>query len=322
MDNYPVKIGSLSREKVQILIEDAIDWAHGNGMVMRKGSCEKTSDFCQFAPFTLFPTPFPRKLFEKALEMQQAMNLLYFRISWDYEFLVESHREVIKTDAFTRNLIDILKIVRDADFKQSKMLLIQRSDYMFDGSITKGDYKLRQIEVNNIAVSMGALAERTTILHRRVLQDLGVKTNALELFLPLNRPIDTIAGGLYQAWLDFGIESAIVLTVIENEDQNRLDQRHVEYRLDELSKRRIKCVRLTLTECGHRLYLSDNNALLMDNQMRISLVYFRTGYSPENYASEFEWNARRKIELSDAIKCPCIGLQVANTKKVQQVQMA
>lgn len=28
MDNYPVKIGSLSREKVQILIEDAIDWAH------------------------------------------------------------------------------------------------------------------------------------------------------------------------------------------------------------------------------------------------------------------------------------------------------
>lgn len=68
-----------------------------------------------------------------------------------------------------------------------------------------------------------------------------------------------------------------------------------------------------------RLYLSDNNALLMDNQMRISLVYFRTGYSPENYASEFEWNARRKIELSDAIKCPCIGLQVANTKKVQQV---
>lgn len=56
-------------------------------------------------------------------------------------------------NAFFRNLIDILKIVRDADFKQSKMLLIQRSDYMFDGSITKGDYKLRQvIKSNNINI--------------------------------------------------------------------------------------------------------------------------------------------------------------------------
>lgn len=55
-------------------------------MVMRKGSCEKTSDFCQFAPFTLFPTPFPRKLFEKALEMQQVSE-----ICWSLE------KEFVKT---------------------------------------------------------------------------------------------------------------------------------------------------------------------------------------------------------------------------------
>lgn len=33
-----------------------------------------------------------------------------------------------------------------------------------------------------------------------------------------------------------------------------------------------------------------------------------------------EWNTRRIIELSDAVKCPWIGLQLANTKKVQQVK--
>lgn len=55
-------------------------------MVMRKGSCEKTSDFCQFAPFTLFPMPFPRKLFEKALEMQQVSE-----ICWSLE------KEFVKT---------------------------------------------------------------------------------------------------------------------------------------------------------------------------------------------------------------------------------
>uniref|UniRef100_A0A915E5F4 Glutathione synthetase n=1 Tax=Ditylenchus dipsaci TaxID=166011 RepID=A0A915E5F4_9BILA len=35
--------------------------------------------------------------------------------------------------------------------------------------------------------------------------------------------------------------------------------------------------------------------------------------------TEKEWETRLLIERSTAIKCPSIGLQLANTKKIQQV---
>jgi len=41
------------------------------------------------------------------------MNLLYFRISWDYDFLIKSHEAVIKTDEFTRKMVEILTHVHN-----------------------------------------------------------------------------------------------------------------------------------------------------------------------------------------------------------------
>jgi glutathione synthase len=48
-------------------------------------------------------------------------------------------------------------------------------------------------------------------------------------------------------------------------------------------------------------------------------VYFRAGYVPAHFPTEVEWRAREMLERSTAIKCPWLGLQLANTKKVQQV---
>ena len=51
----------------------------------------------------------------------------------------------------------------------------------------------------------------------------------------------------------------------------------------------------------------------------ISVVYFRAGYIPEDYRSNKQWEARRLLESSRAIKCPTIITQLAGCKKVQQV---
>lgn len=51
----------------------------------------------------------------------------------------------------------------------------------------------------------------------------------------------------------------------------------------------------------------------------ISVVYFRTGYSPNHYPSSIEWSARSLIEESRAIKCPTVITQLAGCKKVQQI---
>lgn len=48
------------------------------------------------------------------------------------------------------------------------------------------------------------------------------------------------------------------------------------------------------------------------------MVYFRHGYTTEHYPTEAEWAVREKIELSRAIKCPSMNVQIVNFKKFQE----
>jgi glutathione synthase len=50
----------------------------------------------------------------------------------------------------------------------------------------------------------------------------------------------------------------------------------------------------------------------------ISVVYLRTGYGPGDYPTETDWEGRRKLERSRAIKCLTFVTQLAGCKKVQQ----
>jgi glutathione synthase len=67
------------------------------------------------APFALFPSPFPRKLFEKARELQQIYNVLYARVASDEEFLdrvLSADTAVGRVDRFVGELWKIWKEVR------------------------------------------------------------------------------------------------------------------------------------------------------------------------------------------------------------------
>lgn len=51
----------------------------------------------------------------------------------------------------------------------------------------------------------------------------------------------------------------------------------------------------------------------------ISVVYYRAAYTPDDYNSAQDWATRTKLESSSAIMCPGYSLQLAGSKKVQQV---
>ena len=51
----------------------------------------------------------------------------------------------------------------------------------------------------------------------------------------------------------------------------------------------------------------------------VSVVYFRSTYTPSDFPDETSWIARYHLERSSAIKCPSILTHLAGTKKVQQV---
>jgi glutathione synthase len=60
------------------------------------------------------------------------------------------------------------------------------------------------------------------------------------------------------------------------------------------------------------------SSVLSPGELCVSVAYFRAGYSPDDYPSELEWEARALIERSSSIKCPSVGYQLVGTKKIQQ----
>lgn len=135
----------------------------------------------------------------------------------DQHFLIDTHKDVIPEDEFTRKMVNCYLAVKNAGGpKQTVVLLTQRGDYMChtgDSDVSK-ELSLKQvnkividfnlldlkIEVNNIAVSMGGLAQKASLLHRRILQKLGVSREEIASRTPDNRPIDLLADGLHKAW--------------------------------------------------------------------------------------------------------------------------
>lgn len=69
----------------------------------------------------------------------------------------------------------------------------------------------------------------------------------------------------------------------------------------------------------HPLTTSIANSISHSETFEISTIYFRAGYTPNDYPTPSHYATRKLLERSLAIKCPSIPLQLAGGKKVQQV---
>jgi len=73
------------------------------------------------APISLFPSPFPRELFEQCCRIQRTYNILYARIAMDEEFLdkvMGAEQGVGKVDDFIGQIWRGWKKLRDAGLAQ------------------------------------------------------------------------------------------------------------------------------------------------------------------------------------------------------------
>ncbi|KAL3105228.1 hypothetical protein niasHT_024122 [Heterodera trifolii] len=302
---------------IQALVDDAIDWAHHIGLIKRCLKHMAKSDVAEFVPFSLFPSPIPRKCFTKAKELQTAMNLLYFRISQDYDFLRETLQQVAETNAIIRDQLDILRQVQEeGGVKQQYSFIMGRSDYMChvnDNETDGQNYALKQIEMNIGAIGGYGRATRATNLHRRTMAKSGA--NFSPDAMPANNSEGIIVDSLYLAWQKFGDPNALLLIVVGQAYQT-FEQKQVEYLLLEKSNKQIKIVQLSLKDCDEKLVLDENDFSLRLEGKLIGVVYFRSIIvvpKPEQIS------ARRKIERSTAIKCPNVAMELASSKKIQQV---
>ena len=250
------------------------------------------------------------------------------------------------SDDFTRRQYALFCALADEGAPaQPLSLLITRSDYM----LSRG--QLKQVEINTIAASFGALSTAVGELHaftrHRLTRSVPAAAqhffgagDASEIGPSASRP--ALAAALARAHSAYverhvaaGAPAPIVLFVVQPGERNALDQRAIEHELWRTHGVAVR--RATLSELGGalcaleggppshgcaapRLFLAAESAL--GERDEVSVVYFRSGYSPGDYCDENAWVAREKIERALSVKCPTLGAQLAGAKKVQQVLAA
>ncbi|KAI9101059.1 glutathione synthase [Phlyctochytrium arcticum] len=328
---YPPTISPLHLEELK---DHAIDWALAHGFVVRPPpaiqpvvtSTPTTSpvSLVTHAPFTLFPSPFPKECYHQALQLQPLFNALVENVATDKEFLRETLDELSQVDDFTKELYEIYKAVETEGISQSISLGLHRSDYILHAPKDMSKCVLQQVELNTIASSFASLSHRAHDLHQFLAQrteyfnSADLKSPDITLSnLPDNTSITSLAKGIAKAWELYNVPAAVVVMIVQPGERNIFDQRWIEYSL--WTHHKIKLLRRSLDEVLEQAELVGPNRNLFVAGTEVAVVYFRAGYAPTDYPSRKEWNARLLIERSHAVKCPNIAYHLAGTKKVQQI---
>ncbi|CAK8684781.1 unnamed protein product [Clavelina lepadiformis] len=306
----------LQEENYDNLAGNARDHSVSKGIVILCKDDQSSVKRYKCAPFTLFPSPITKDGFQLLTFLQPHINKLIHDVSQDDEFMSSVFQSVIKVDDFTKKLYNIYKASKTS-VKQLQ-LGIFRSDYMFDCVIEKNrteTYNPKQIEVNTIAASFIGLGSRINSVHCKVLQDAKMKP--LTTQMPKNEALTKVAHGLVAAWETYGNSDAIVVFLVEENEANIFDQRALEYAIYEINES-IIVKRKTFTELLKNIALSSDRKITVNDE-EVAVVYFRTGYTPNDYTNEQFWDVRLKLEKSCAILCPSVGYQLAGCKKMQEV---
>ncbi|XP_050381223.1 glutathione synthetase, chloroplastic [Argentina anserina] len=311
----PINVDGIDQTLVDKIVYDALVWSSIHGLVVGDRSVQRSSTVpgvgMVHAPFALLPMPFPESQLKQAYDLAPIFNELVDRVSLDAKFLQDSLSRTKKADPFTSRLLDLHAMMLKINKREEIRLGLHRSDYMLDEQ-TK---LLLQIEMNTISSSFAGLTGLVGKLHRSLLSNYGGLLGLDSTRIPDNAAVSQFSAALAKAWTEYNNPRAAVMFVVQAEERNMYDQHWLSVTLKE--KYKISSIRKTLAEIDSEGALLPDGTLVVEDQV-IGIVYFRAGYTPNDYPSESEWRARLLIEQSSAIKCPSISYHLAGTKKVQQ----
>jgi glutathione synthetase len=334
--DYPPE---LSHDEKQYLLASLKDWSIAHGLAVRPApsfvqpSQDPSGVLASTAPVTLFPSLFPRSCFEDGLSIQKAYNELYSAIARDEAWLQSIVEELVDIDDFVAKLWKTHLEVKKDGYVQDLSVGLFRSDYMVhqDPSQSNPAPGLKQVEFNTIASSFGGLSSQVSAMHKYLLtiEAYPVSTSSVikEEALRQSKSASSLAKGLATAHKAYGSSRAsrplCVLFVVQDPERNVFDQRHLEYAL--LEENGVRSFRLPFGETLSHTKLDSDRTLIYtppnspSTIYEVTTIYFRAGYSPDDYPKEEDWAARLHLEKSRAIKCPSILTHLAGCKKVQQV---
>ncbi|KAH8704949.1 glutathione synthetase [Talaromyces proteolyticus] len=256
---------------VESIITQIKDYQANHGSLIKViGSETENSVLLHPIGVSVFPTLFPRKLFDTAIELQHIYNELYCKVAEDEEWLSTTTRALRKQEP----LIDALWTVHEEVERrrrgngtmryprQEVSAGVFRSDYMLhhhqdhdsDGDSDEKNWmenvSLKQVEFNAYSCAGGSHANKVVDMHRYL-----TRTNVYDFeleqtenrqtrnnicvnlsSLPRNRTIHGIASVLASAHAMYGPPKSCqhptaVLMVVQPNNFNITDERPIEYAL-------------------------------------------------------------------------------------------
>ena len=280
-------------------LRNIIDRAHYFGLLQKNLNGQLVH-----APFSLTPYQLPSSLISQLQIHTQWSSLLFWKVAQNSDFLREILEPTAKVDEFVRFLLSLIPNEK----RQDQQLLINRNDFLFERK-ENGELQPLQVEFNTISASFAHLSGRVTALHQQLQQENILKSAPL--------PHDAIAGfasGIKETIENLGWQDAALLMLVQPKERNWFDQMGL---FAALSQRGVKVVRATLAEVHQKGKLKNGD--LWVGPQRIGVVYFRAGYAPGDLPDEESRSARRMLEASSAVLVPEASMQLAGTKKIQQV---
>ncbi len=280
-------------------LRNIVDRAHYFGLLQKNPDGKLVH-----APFSLTPYQLPSTLISQLKIHTQWSSLLFWKVAQNSDFLREILEPTAKVDEFVRFLLSLIP----QEKRQDQQLLINRNDFLFERK-ENGELQPLQVEFNTISASFAHLSGRVTALHQQLQQENFLKA------VPL--PHDAIAGfasGIKETIENLGWQDAALLMLVQPKERNWFDQMGL---FAALSQRGVRVVRATLAEVHQKGKLKNGD--LWVGPQRIGVVYFRAGYAPGDLPDEDSRSARRMLEASSAVLVPEASMQLAGTKKIQQV---
>lgn len=299
------------------VVEESHAWAVAHGLVM--GLPGGNAGEVVHAPISLLPSPLPRSAYDQVVALARDFNVLVHRASNDHAFICSSLESAARADSFTANLLAIYKKVYADGKRQAIELGLHRSDYMMHQQ-PEGPPIPLQVELNTISSAFACLSSNVAQMHRYVLGKVAGLQSHFEVSdstLPPNKSGYALADGMAKAWELYGDKTAVVAMMVQPGEKNSTDQRWLEYTL--WDRHQIRMIRRSLKDLHDRGSIDASSGALLIDGMTVAVTYFRAGYTPNDYPTQDEWQARELIERSNTVQCPSLAYHLVGAKKIQQV---
>ena len=310
------------------LVNEAKDYQITHGSLLKVVEYETESSVpARPVGVSILPTPFPRKCWEEAVELQHIFNELYMRAASDEEWLYSVIGPLIQHDSLVAALWNVYLEVKKAGKVQNIVCGLFRSDYMLHQTPDCPDPFLKQVEMNTFSCAGAAHAQRVADMHShlKLIRDPGHASNSSkDLRFPGNTNVKAVVSMLkaaHEAYTPGGTKARpkCILMPVQPYNFNIADERPIEYGLRDFG---IPCYRCEWRAALDRTTLAEDRTLLFrptfaQTEYEVTVVYYRAGYAAEEYR-DLGMEARLRFELSRAIKSPDVLTNLTTFKAVQQ----